>query len=343
LAEAIDSLCAAAQASGAAEVPRLLDADEQIGAQATVCRIKEALGTLGLPVEIEWFWTTWNSSSFGLLTGHPGLTDPGFALDVLEDDDFWPHALLPVAYESHCFLAVELEYSESPGAWVFDYCYADDGFRLRVSSFAAIFEIAAATFLSGDVIDHGRGILAPGESIDSRYLDERMSRRLAAEHHGPFDPMNILEQPARWLRARGLDESSLAVKGATHTIAELAEAQGRTEVRGTIVGEVVPLIGIGSGELELVRDETGVVVVWVPGSVPRVGSRHDGVFEYDVVAQQSDAPKLTIDDVGLDHAALLRRALAGDVVGAGALGVQLSASIDDHPIVATAVRRTEPQ
>lgn len=344
LADAVDRLCEAAKERGAADVPRRLDADERERAQAVVSEIKTRLQPFGLPADIEWFWLTWYPHSFGQLTGHPHLTDPRFAIDSREDDESWPPVLLPVAYESHCFLAVELEYPDSPGPGIYDYCYAGEGFRLRAPDLAVVFAAAAATFEAGDVVDYGQARLSPGESVHDRYRQALDGRGIPSEERGPFDVFNILSQPARWQRAVGVDASSVALTGATHTIDELLVARRHGSVTGTIVGHGTTRAGTGSGRLDLVRDSTGEVEVWVPGSVPSLGPPGDGYAEYDVVATRLDRSDQTLDDFNADHAEVIRRALAGDIEGAGAAALPMGDFLSrDHPVVATSVRPVEQE
>lgn len=342
LADAIDRLCAVASVNGAADEPRRLDADERERARAVVVDVKARLRPFRLPPDIEWFWLTWSPHSFGQLTGHPHLTDPGFAIRCREDDESWPPVLLPVAYESHCFLAVELEYPDSPGPRIYDYCYAGEGFRLRALDFAAVFAAAAATFEAGDAVDHGQAWLSPGSSVDDRYRHELDVHGIRSEERGPFDVFNILSQPVRWQRAAGVDEASVALTGATHTIAELQAARREGTVTGTIVGHGATRGATGSGRLDLVRDGTGEVEVWVPGSVPSLGPSGGGHAEYDVVAQRLDRSDQTLDDFDADHAEVISRVLAGDIEGAGMAAVPMGEFLSrDHPVVATAVRPVE--
>lgn len=185
-------------------------------------------------------------------------------------------------------------------------------------------------------------MVVPGDSVCDRYRNALDAEGIAPDERGPFDDFDILTQPVRWRRAGGIDESTFTPTGATHTIAELLAGRGHGTVTGTIVGHGATRAGTGSGRLDLVRDDTGEVEVWVPSSVPSLGSSGGGYNEYDVVAQRFDGPDQTLDDFDADHTEVVRRALSGDIEGADAAAVAMGDFLSrDHPVVATAVRPVE--
>ncbi len=340
LSAAIDWLTEAAETLGANTKPRRLGEAEQSKALTVIADIQRAIAPRRLPVEIEWFWKTWDPASFGWLVGHPPLTEPSFALETWERDLEWPRALFWVAYESHCFLGVELDYDGSPGPRIYYDCYASgEGLRLRAPDLATMISGAAAALESGEYETFGPNTFSVGEGMIDRCHEALDVGGIGRDERGPFDYYDLRTCPERWRLQVGVDDAAFELRGASCTIAELHDARRYDVVEATIVGRMHVRGGQGSGRLVELSDDTGRADIWIPSSVPNIGGGSGDTCEIDVVARPNDGPDITMRDFEGDHSEITRRALSGDMEGAAAAGRRIGEYMDrDHPIVAKAVR-----
>ncbi len=317
-------------------VPERSDPD---AADSLIAPIVDRIAPAGLPADIEWFWRHWMPSSFGHLTGYPHFTELEFVLHVLNDDETWPASLVPVAYESHGFLGVELEYPDSSAGRVYYYAYADDGHRLRARSLAEMLDVVVDAIEDGEIDERGGFVLLDAD-VDELCRARLDAAGVPAADRGPFDPSDSLTWPPAWRRLAGIDDAARSPVGASHSVASLIAAvhASRGAVTATISGRVVRSGGSADGDVLAIDDGTGVVDVYVPRAVPRFGQSADARYEFDVVAT-AGAGGTGLMDVDGDHAAASEAALAGDVDAAARAVLPIAAVIHgDHPVVATAIR-----
>jgi hypothetical protein len=241
-----------------------------------------------------------------------------------------------IAYESHCFIGVELDYPESAGPMLFADCYASgSGLQLVAPNLATwISASAAAIEVNPDSFD---GSFA--DDATRRCEDALAVAGIRPDERGPYDWSDMLQCPTRWQRQQGIDYETLALRGATHTIAELHDARRRGPVEATIIGEVRTAGGSLSGRLVVVDDGAETAEVWVPASVANVGGNDVQTFEVDVAAEALTGPETSFDDTRDSHIETTRRALAGDAAGATEAAREMSEFLhQNHPIVARALR-----
>jgi cell wall assembly regulator SMI1 len=102
--------------------------------------------------------------------------------------------------------------------------------------------------------------------------------------------------PHAWLLPRGVTNASLALRGPTHTVAELIAAAARGPVYGTIRGRVVTGAGGAGFWNPVVDDGSGrLVVACDTASVPlSIGVGGDG--EFDVLLEDASPPEPIVDD-----------------------------------------------
>lgn len=205
-----------------------------------------------LPPELERFWQGHELPQF-----YPELIGPSLALtlyrqNVAEFPHCGPPLLLPVAYESHVFLSVDLETGEV-WRWALD----EDAYQLVYPTFAELL----------DAVARGR----PGAPM------RRVDRHVDA-------------WPPAWLAAGGIDLRDREPRGATHTIASLIGTRPGT-VPGPvrIAGEVVRLAGAGGDYYAVVDDGTGTLDVRCPAGASAWTPVHRRRFELDVTLDENGA------------------------------------------------------
>lgn len=136
---------------------------------------------------------------------------------------------------------------------------------------------------------HSWGTYRLARSPDSyRYPDPPPGTYLSRSPDGGW--------PREWLLPLGVTDESLALRGATHTIAELVAAAAGGPVTATIRGRVVSGSGGAGYWNPLVDDGTArIVVACERRTVPiSIGVGSDG--EFDVVLESAAAPEPIVDD-----------------------------------------------
>jgi len=213
-----------------------------------------AIDPYRLPPELERFWQGGELPQFW-----PELIGPSLAFTLYRQNvAAFPHCgppnLLPVAYESHVFLSVDLETGEV-WRWALD----EDAYELVQPSFAALLEAVAG------------GEREPGAVL--RRIDR-----------------NVDGWPQAWHAASGIDVHDREPRGATHTIDSLTGTRPGT-VPGPvrIAGEVVRLAGAGGDYYAVVDDGTGSLEVRCPTGVSPWMPVHRRRFEIDLTLDDTGA------------------------------------------------------
>ncbi len=283
-----------------------------------------------LPAEISWFWRTWDPFGFDVVPW-PRLIDAPGAVDLwnIDVDTGLPRVLLPVAYESHGHLFVELRRSGDGPAPLWYFAFADSTIECRYPSLAALFracaevvELAGVAAPERDVDRHATYVdLLDGDQfravVDRHFAAASGARRTAVAVH------DAGAWPAHWRQAQGIDEGDLAVKGRTHTIAQfLAAAQGGP-VEARLHGRWTHLAGVNHLGIGRLDDDSGSVTLAMPSSVVAVGSIDTDV-EVDVVAV---GPPPELPD--LDTGAIMSAVLGGDPDAASQMGAAILGGLDD--------------
>lgn len=305
--------------------------DDPVGVGAVIAEIEREIAPFSLPDELKWFWRTWNPYGFADLP-FPQLTPPDFALEsyrmFLTEGLPHPVVLFPIAYQSHCFLLVELIHDLSEGSRVYWYCYDEGEYKLQHLDPAEIFNVFV------DALESVESEQQAWEDEDARWmlLDEAWdeAHRVTSERieqNGPANELTVsatdpLRWPERWQKAQGLDPARAVPLGRTHTIVQFEEARQRDRVEGRLVGEANVISGGGIAPdgpatlLEL-RDETGATLVLVPSTAcpfgnPRGGDR----YELEVIGEPTDPADLDLTDVNAWQTSITRKARARDYLAA---------------------------
>jgi len=103
----------------------------------------------------------------------------GLARMILEDNDDWPRALVPIAYERHVFLLMELDFEGTRGPGIYTFEWAGDGaIQLLARSLDVVFEWAAEQFsalsagsLPEGIAEIGRGVSRPTTGPEREIFD----------------------------------------------------------------------------------------------------------------------------------------------------------------------------
>jgi hypothetical protein len=269
---------------------------------------------LELHPHVRWFWETWPPSASEIV--HPGFTDPAFAAEIMKDRSQLPF-LIPIGYGSHRDLLVDLIPAElGPGIYVHDY-FDDHGIQLIFAGFADLLRYLIAFF--DDVRDDpqtGEDVESPFDLVASRSrLVALLPPSLADDERRPITE-DVNTWPRRWRESRNLGEDVAALRGPTHTVAELISARQRGPVEATLVGTVKNLGGSSEGAQVRLSDHTGSVELRVLPDAPRFGWSPTDTYELDVIADKQAGPERSIDEFQGDHLDVSRLAQSGFFIDA---------------------------
>ena len=297
---------------------------------------------LELHPHVRWFWETWPPLAAEVT--HPGFTSPAFAAKTMTNRGHFPF-LLPIGYGSHRDLLVDLIPSEfGPGIYVHDY-FDEHGIQLIFAGFADLLRYLMAFLddMQGDPYI-GPDAESPFEFVACRSrLVSLLPPNLADDEMRPISD-DVNTWPQRWRESRNLGNDVAALRGSTHTVAELISARQHGPVEATLVGTVKNLGGSSDGTQVRLSDHTGSIELRVLPDAPNFGRSPTDTYELDVIADQETGPERSIDEFQGDHMDVSRLAQSGffadaaqaarDMVARG-LGEHMTG---DAPIRAIAMR-----
>lgn len=261
-------------------------------------RLAAAVAPWSLPRQVRHFWRRLDGYSTTFTTfPHPSATDPDFALDCWtehrEQPGMTPNLLLPVGYEAHAFLLVELDGAHGPGGACFTWAYGLSPFLLVATDLASYLDVAAAVIeeRGGD-----RALEADGRPppFDDTAFEAALGARLREAPHPVYGceaeiGCNAAEWPARWLESVGPAARERDARGATTTLGALASDRQRA-VTGRVHAWVEELWGLADGCRVAIGDGTGSLRVWCPAAVTMFGPAYDGRrYEFELVTT-ADGP-----------------------------------------------------
>lgn len=322
-----------------------------LGPETQLTAVASAIAPFKLPRDVEQFWRRVDPQSLAV-TAFPRLIGPEFALDtwvshIEEIPGQLPRLLFPVAYDSHCFLFVELDDGAGSEGVVVSWGYAGSPFAVAFPNFRACLDLFV-TMIEIEEFDRHSFEGRSWAYIDGQRWNDaaavRLAQALPLSRFGTrieFEE-DIDEWPRHWLDSNGVTEEVRAPRGPTATIAELLDASVGTDtpVTGTVHGLVTFLTGNGSGCRVTISDGTGELDVWCPAAVTMFGPTMSQTFEFDVVVRPEapsppDAKFLACD--------IQEAALSHDLEAAQALGMEffeaMFADTSAAAAEATAIRR----
>jgi len=312
---ALDRLVAALAAAGmpAASPPESTAALEEL---------ERAIAPMRLPADVRWFWQRVDPLTMGFRTW-PEIHRPDRALVAwrMEHDEFPgqnPGALVQIAYTSQSCMCVELDVGDIPGGALFASYIPDGEYERRFNDLGEwLVEIACHVELGRFVrCEYPGQLYLAVPDPDTEELEEAAPTPLAPHPvHGDVVHIgsDILDWPEHWQRATGLEATDLALRGATHTIAELLALPSAHRTRATILGRVIHLLGSGASIRVRVDDGSAAIEVACPAATTMLGPRIDDWFEFDVVVESVGAGDH--DAVASDSEDPFDRALAAVLAG----------------------------
>lgn len=227
-----------------------------------------------------------------------------FTIDALESPPSW----LPV-FDAQIVNVVTLDLPglppSDPSVW---YGHTHDGFLARLfDSVEALVDVVSDAAEAGVLVEQsGRLGLDSGEYLDALDGFAWSSWRLArspGSFRSPDPPAGTLisrqpepDWPREWLVSVGVTDESLALTGATHTIAQLISAATAGPVRGTIRGKVVTGAGGGGWWSPVVDDGTGRIAVSCDTRLLPISIVVGQEGEFDVLLESAHTPEPIVDE-----------------------------------------------
>jgi hypothetical protein len=283
--DALDGLCRASRSVGIPDPSPPTDLGDLEALEAEIAPMR-------IPADVRRFWERVDASTLRI-EPYPGLHGPDFALTAwrMSRDEFTsaqPLALVQIAYTSQMCMSAELDVGDLAGGALFEWDVVDGPFIRRYNGIAEWLHYLERLIAVGNMRrrDTERGPFLHVPDPD-RWAEERETRPVPERHpfHGEKTSVgrDILEWPEHWQRAAGLRPEHLALRGATHSIAELLATPSEQRVRATIVAQVVDLAGGGTWARVRADDGTGRLDVFCPEGTTLLGPRSGDWFEFDVV------------------------------------------------------------
>ena len=243
---------------------------------AGIQRLRDAVAPYLVPPQVEALYRWRNGGDHGVFGGwrmrplDELLHWYRFTCDELESPPTW----LPV-FEDQIVNVVTLDVPglapSDPSVW---YGHTHDMWLSRLfDSVGALLDVVADAAEAGALVEQGQqlGLSSGGQvhSLDGEPWTSWRLDRCPDAFRWPDPPAGTHlvslpdpDWPQEWLRPVGVTPGTLALRGATHSVAELvaAAASGR-QVRGTIRGRVVSGVGTPGWWSPLVSDGSGQITV----------------------------------------------------------------------------------
>jgi hypothetical protein len=250
----------------------------------------EVIAPLRLPEELRRFWELVDVGSLAFYR-YPPIHNPDGAQCLwnqhLDHVGGVPHVLLPLGYESHAFVFVELHGPQDDmGGSLFSWGYGDTAFCYIGDSITNIIEQVTLALR--------RGWLEHDEDGDVRILPSPqgsgyLNDRLTEAPHPLFGdiasmPGQTRSWPPRWLTLSGIPLEHLKPAGADHTIAEALSALRHGHVQARVQGSVMQLAGTSENVSVTVSDGTAQMQILCPAAVTALGPTCPGRYEFAIVA-----------------------------------------------------------
>jgi hypothetical protein len=258
--------------------------------------LTSAIAPLRLPEEVRRFWELVDVDSLAVRR-YPPIHDPAGSLCLwtqnLDPPGTLPRVLLPLAYESHAFVLVELHGpDDAAGGALFTWGYGDVEFSYIGDSIGNLVDHTIDA-LRGGWLEHfedGDIQILPNATGGGGCLDDRLS---SASHPSLGEIASIPGQarswPHRWLTLSGIPVEHLTPAGADYTIAGALAALASGHPQARIQGSVIRLAGNAEHVSVTVSDGTADMQVVCPASVTALGPHCPGRFEFAIVAAAPDA------------------------------------------------------
>ena len=276
-----------------ARIDRLLVELERLGCDTPTAtdddllhQIEAAIAPLRLPPDWRRFWERVDPATIGILL-IPWLAGLDQSLAAWagrdeEDPDTPPRALFPIQFIWQ--FDVELESAGGRGGAIFQTPNGLEYWR-RFENFGDWMDVVVMA-LQRDLIEvmpanfkgaaRGRLSATPFQEL----VDAIRAGRRTPPPAGPFPAPP--SWPASW-KAQGVPVAE-TLRGATLTVREILDAAPAGVLVGTVEVALHRLEGNSRGTMAAAADQTGIMMVWIPSSLPRyrsLGKAYER-FELDV-------------------------------------------------------------
>lgn len=191
-----------------------------------------------------------------------------------------PRCLIPFGYISHIHLLVEPDGVDGPYGSVF-MTEPGDGFTRFLPSIIDWVDWATDCLAS-----QALEVSEYGGWMDSSVSDAMARERLVSAPDHPVHGREITYDldartwPASWQRSAGLSDASWALRGPSHTIAEIERLRSNGDVRARIHSRVIGIFG----DNIRVADDSGELEIWCPPESRQFGPILGERFELDIQA-----------------------------------------------------------
>lgn len=273
-------------------------------------RLREAVAPYLVPRHVEALYRWHDGGDSGVFGGwrmHPldELIDQyRFAFEQLESPRTW----LPV-FDDQIVNVVTLDVPglppSDPSVW---YGHTHDAWLSRLfDSVAALLDVVCDAAQDGALTERdGRLGLRQGEwitALDGLPWDRYRLARSPGSFRYPDPPRGTHvsrdpdpDWPREWLVPLGVTDESLALRGRTHTVAQLITAAAQGPVRGTIRGRVVSGSGGGGFWHPVVDDGSGKLVVACDTALVPMSVGVGAEGEFDVLLETATTPEPVADE-----------------------------------------------
>jgi hypothetical protein len=279
-------------------------------AAAAVNHLLSLIAPLRLPQDLEALWRVWEPASFeGFARAGAAVLSPdkvaarwplavapnpasgdGSSGNAVGADSPWPRILLPFVTEHNLTWTIELASDDHPGSRVL---VIDGQGRTRVLAVG----VSHVIELACEAMELSLAAEISVEDPDFAWLPTDQRRNVLATeiNQDDADVAQSANWPAHWLAAQRFGSSGQPEPqpGPTHSVKDFDDARRWwTELRGTLRGTFTPTINGGAvdGTVGFLRDETGSIQVFIPGTTD-VDVAYEGEIEVDVVAcEPTDEP-----------------------------------------------------
>ncbi len=249
-----------------------------------------AIAPLRLPEDLRRFWEQVDVDSLAF-ERYPPIHSPDGSQCLWsqhrDSPGMVPRVLLPLGYESHAFVLVELHGPDDGGGGsMFAWGYGDTAFHYVGDSIVNIIDQATVALRRGWLEHHEDGsVRILPNAQGTGFLNDRLSD---APHplFGDISsvPCDAQSWPSRWLTLSGIPLEHLTPAGADHTIAEALLALRRGQRNARVQGSVIRLGGTSDRVSVIVSDGTAEMQILCPGAVTALGPRCPGRYEFAIVA-----------------------------------------------------------
>jgi hypothetical protein len=305
--------------------------------EADLAALSNAIAPMRLPEELTVLWRRFQREEGALADGYELQSAlralEGWRFD-LENMQTWPLCLLPIAYESHHFVWIELHgESDLDGGAIWKGSYAGEGITRIAPSLADLVDAVVAGWDAG-FIEKGDNSRALVEDDDgwANLLRDRFGEPLIVK-------VERYNWPPRWLALSGLQVSTPFPLEAITPIGQLGASVEWLGNRTVVVqGQMRTLSGMAAGARCLIDDGTGELEFWKPAEASCFAdSDRPGISQVELIRGSGSPQESNMEQA---MSTVSSAATQGDIERAQSLTAEFLSAFDmtEAPAVAISVR-----